>query len=335
MNRAPHLFVGILSFALMILGGTVGYMLIEHWPFMDSLYMTVITLGTVGYKEVKELSPAGRIFTIILILLGVGFVFYLAGSVIQFMMEGRIRAILGRRKLEKKIQAQRGHYIVCGFGRVGTSICDVLGTSKHISIVVIERDPDRIAKLESRNLLHVPGEATDEENLIKAGVKEAQGLVAVLKTDSDNVYVTLTARQLNPKLFIIARAGEMKSENKLRAAGANKVVSPYQMGGQRIAQMIARPTVTDFLDLTFMDGTRDIYMEEILVNPSSKLVDVALQDSGIRQQFDLIIVAIRKAEGGMLFNPSSQARLHGGDTVVVIGEKHHLQGLQKVLNPDG
>jgi voltage-gated potassium channel len=316
-----------------LLGGTTGYMLIEHWPFMDAFYMTVITLSTVGYSEVQEVSSAGRIFTVILIIVGVGFVFYVAGSVIQFMMEGRIRAILGRRKLEKTIQAQKGHYIICGYGRVGTSVCDVLAASKRIGSIVIERDPERIAKLEDRGLLYVPGEATDEEKLIMAGVKEARGLVAALKTDSDNVYVTLTARQLNPDLLIIARAGEIKSEKKLRAAGANKVVSPYQMGGHRIAEMIARPTVTDFLDLTFMDRTRDIRMEELLVHPSSDLVDIALQDSGIRQQFDLIIVAVGKPEGDMLFNPSSQTRLQGGDTVVVIGEKENLQRLGKALNP--
>jgi len=154
-----------------------------------------------------------------------------------------------------------------------------------------------------------------------------------LKTDSDNVYVTLTTRQLNPDIFIIARAGERKSENTLLAAGANKVVSPYSMGAQRIAQMILRPTVTDFLELTLMDESRDIQMEEMPVHPSSKLVDLALQDSGIRQDFNLIIVAIRRPGGDMLFNPSSQTRLQGGDTVVAIGEKQNLERIEKVFNP--
>lgn len=274
--------IGILLLVLMLLGGTFGYMLIEGWPLIDSLYMTVITLATVGYGEIHEVSTPGRIFTMVLIFLGVGFVFYFAGSMIQFMMEGRIREIMGRRKLGKDIRAQKDHYIVCGYGRVGRSICDELVTSKHIGIIVIERDPARIAKLEDRKILHVPGEATDEENLIKAGVERARGLVAVLKTDSDNVYVILAARQLNPDLFIIARAGERKSEKTLMAGGADKVVSPYVMGGHRIAQMIARPTVTDFLELTLMDKSRDIHMEEMPVHTSSKLINVALQDSQIR-----------------------------------------------------
>jgi voltage-gated potassium channel len=268
----------------------------------------------------------------VLIMVGVGFVFYLAGSIIQFMVEGRIRDILGRRKLEKELRKLRDHYIVCGYGRVGSSICDLLA-SKPLGFVVIERDPERTDRLSDRNLLYVAGDATDEENLIKAGVEKARGLLAVLKTDSDNVYVTLTARQLNPELFIIARGGEEKSENKLRAAGANRVVSPYLMGAHRIAQTILRPTVTDFLELTLMEKSRDIQMEEVPVHPASKLIDVALQDSGIRKDFDLIIVAVRKPEGEMLFNPSSQTRLQGGDMVVAIGEKHNLERLEKILNP--
>jgi voltage-gated potassium channel len=319
---------------LILLVGTVGYALIEEWPFLDALYMTVITLSTVGFAEVRTLSAAGRIFTMGLIILGVSFVFYVLGEVIRFMMEGDIRRILGRQKLAKEMRAQKDHYIICGYGRVGTSICDALAT-KPQGIVIMERDPERIAKLEERRLLYVGGEATEEENLIKAGVRSARGLVAALKTDSDNVYVTLTARQLNPELFIIARAGERKSEGKLLAAGANKVVSPYSMGAHRIAQIILRPTVTDFLELALVAEDRNIDMEEILVHPSSSLIDVALQDSGIRKDFDLIIVAVKKPGGEMLFNPSSQTRLEGGDTVVAIGEKKNLEGIAKILNPVG
>jgi len=332
LSRIPHLLIGIFLSVLLLLAGTVGYIFIEDWPFIDALYMTVITLATVGFNEVQELSPVGRIFTMTLIIVGVGFVFYLAGSIIQFMVEGRVREILGRRKLEKQLRKQKDHYIICGYGRVGGSICDLLA-SKPLGVVVIERNPERIARLSDRNLLYVAGDATDEENLIKAGVEKARGLLAVLKTDSENVYVTLTARQLNPELFIIARGGEEKSENKLLAAGANRVVSPYLMGAHRIAQTILRPTVTDFLELTLMEKSRDIQMEEVPVHPSSRLIDVALQDSGIRQDLDLIIVAVRKPEGEMLFNPSSQTKLQGGDMVVAIGEKQNLERFEKILNP--
>jgi voltage-gated potassium channel len=310
-------------------------MFFEGWSFIDALYMTIITLSTVGYGEVRQVSPTGRIFTMILIFLGVSFVFYLMGSIIQFMMEGSIRQILGRRKLERGIRKQKDHYIVCGYGRVGSSICEALGSSKGLGLVVMDRDPDRISRLEKGGLHYIEGEATDEDNLIRAGVEKARGLVAVLKTDSDNVYVTLTARHLNPKLFIVARSGERKSEKKLLSAGADKVVSPYYMGGQRIAQMIARPAVTDFLELATMGESRDFKMEEMSVHRSSKWIDMALQNTGIRKDLNLIIVAVRKPGGEMLFNPSSQAKLQGGDTIVAIGEKQNLEGLEKILNPKG
>jgi voltage-gated potassium channel len=332
LSRTPHLVIGIFLAVLILAAGTAGYIFIEGWPFIDALYMTVITLATVGFKEVHQLSPAGRVFTIVLIITGVGFFFYVAGSIIQFMIEGRIRDILGRRKLEKELRKQKDHYIVCGYGRVGSSICDLLA-SRPLGIVVIERDPERIDRLSDRNLLYVAGEATDEENLIKAGVEKARGLLAVLKTDTDNVYVTLTARQLNPELSIIARGGEEKSENKLLAAGANRVVSPYLMGAHRIAQTILRPTVTDFLELTLMGKSLDIQMEEIPVQSSSKLIDVALQDSRIRKDLDLIIMAVKKPGGQMLFNPSSQTKLQAGDMVVTIGERQNLERLEKILNP--
>jgi len=332
LNRTSCILFGFLLFITALLGGTAGYMLIEKWSFMDALYMTVITLATVGYGEVRRLSPSGRIFTMLLILTGVGFVFYVASSTIRFVVEGRVREILGRRKLEKEIQAQKNHYIICGYGRVGSNICDILA-SRSMKTVVIERAPERISKLNERNLLYIAGEATDEENLLNAGVERARGLVAVLKTDTDNVYVTLSARQLNPELFIIARAGEKKSENKLLAAGADKVISPYRIGAQRIAQTIIRPTVTDFLELAVMDKSRNIQMEELPVHSSSGLVGVALQDSGIRKDYDLIIVAIRRAGGEMLFNPSARTKLQAGDTVIAIGEKQNLEGIEKVLNP--
>jgi voltage-gated potassium channel len=318
----------------MVIVGTAGYMVIEGWSFVDALYMTAITLSTVGYGEVHEISTSGRIFSIIFIFAAVSFTFYVVGTIIQFMMEGRIREILGRRKLEKGIQNLKGHYIICGYGRVGSSICEELLASRRSGVIVVDRDPDAVTALEEQGIYHIVGEATDEENLIKAGVERARGLVAALKTDSDNVYVSLTARELNPEILIIARAGEKKSEKKLLAAGATKVVSPYRMGGHRIAQMIVRPTVTDFLELTMMDEGRKIQMEEMPVQASSNLRGVALQDSGIRRDLNLIIVAVRNRKGDMLFNPSSETRLEGGDTVVAIGEKENLSKLEKLLNPE-
>lgn len=333
MNRNIRVIIGILLLIAMVVLGTAGYMTIEGWSFLDALYMTAITLSTVGYGEVHDISPSGRVFSVIFIFAAVSFTFYLAGSIIQFMMEGRIREILGRRKLEKGIQNLKGHYVICGYGRVGSSICEELSASGRTGVIVVDRDPDAVSALEEGGIYHIAGEATDEENLIKAGVERAAGLVAALKTDSDNVYVSLTARELNPDILIIARAGEKKSEKKLLSAGATKVVSPYRMGGHRIAQMIVRPTVTDFLELTMMDEGRKIQMEEMPVKGSSRLIGVALQDSGIRKDLNLIIVAVRNPSGEMLYNPSSETKLAGGDTVVVIGEKENLTKLEKILNP--
>jgi len=333
LSRNIRVLIGVLLLFGMVVVGTAGYMVIEGWSFVDALYMTAITLSTVGYGEVHEISAAGRLFSIVFIFAAVTFTFYLAGSIVQFMMEGRIREILGRRKLEKGIQNQKDHFIICGYGRVGSSICDELAGSKQTGIIVIDRDPDAVTLLEEKGIYHIFGEATDEENLVKARVERARGLVAALKTDSDNVYVSLTARELNPDILIIARAGEKKSEGKLLAAGATKVVSPYRMGGHRIAQMIVRPTVTDFLELTMMDEGRNIQMEEMPVQTSAPLIGVALQDSGIRRDLNLIIVAVRKPDGEMLFNPSSETTLAGGDTVVAIGEKENLKKLERMLNP--
>ncbi|MBW1895661.1 MAG: potassium channel protein [Deltaproteobacteria bacterium] len=313
--------------------GTVGYMLIEGWSVIDALYMTVITLSTVGFKEVGPVSPEGQIFTMALILLGVSFVFYVLGSVVQFMVEGRIREIMGRHKLEKKIRELKGHYIICGYGRVGTSIVKDL-ESKQLKLVLIERNPTRVDKLNEGNILHIAGDATDEENLIKAGIERARGLVTALKTDSDNVFVTLSARQLNPDLFILARAAQESSESKMLAAGASQVVCPHRMGAHRMAQTILRPTVTDFLELTTSDATRDIQMEEMPVYRTSKLINVPLQDSGIRKEFDLIVVAVKKPSGDILFNPSAQTRLETEDTVIAIGKLKQLEQLRRLLNPE-
>jgi len=319
--------------ALVFAAGTAGYMLIEGWNFLDAAYMTVTTLATVGYGEVHPVSHAGRIFTIGLIIVGVGFFLYVAGAVVQFMMEGRIRTILGRRRLDKKIDALKNHYIVCGYGRIGKVLCKRLQT-RPIDLVVIDSNPDLAIDLTDDGLFFVAGDATDETVLTKAGIQRAKGLVAVLGKDADNVFLVLTARQLNPEIFIMARASYSQSKSKLKAAGADKVESPYEMGAANMAQRILRPTVTNFLDLAFTYKNKDIQMEEIPISPSSRLANVALQDSGIRQQFNLIIIAIKKSDGRMLFNPSFEAVLQGGDTVIAVGEENNLQKLQKILSSD-
>jgi len=256
---------------------------------------------------------------------------YIAGAVVQFMVEGQIRNILGRRNLDKKIDRMNNHYIVCGYGRIGKILCKMLAR-KPVDLVVIEKNLELAPVMDSDKMVYVSGDAGDETTLLKAGIKRAKGLIAVLATDTDNVFLVLTARQLNPDIYIMARASQDGAKSKLLAAGANRVESPYDMGAASMAQRIIRPTVTNFLDLAFAHKRKDIQMEEIPVNPSSNLVNVMLKDSGIRQRFNLIIVAIKKQDDSMLFNPSFEAVIDAGDTVIAVGQEENLQKLEKILN---
>jgi voltage-gated potassium channel len=334
MNKNRHLIVSIiLSLAILIIG-TAGYMIIEDWRFLDALYMTVITISTVGYREINQIGDVGRVFTILLVAIGVGFTLYVAAAVVQFMVEGRMRIILGRRRLDQKINRLKNHYIVCGYGRIGRVICRNL-RRKPLDVVAIDKNPDLFPLMDEDEILYVAGDAADEASLIKAGINRAKGLVAALATDTDNVFLVLTARQLAPELTIIARASNEAVKSKLQAAGADSVESPYEMGAVSMAHHIIRPTVTNFLDLAFAHRRTDIQMEEIPVSESSKLVNVQLKDSGIRQNFNLIIIAIKKPDGNMLFNPSFEAAIMPDDTVIAVGELENLQKLEKILNPLG
>ncbi len=332
MKSIRHLKFCVLLLILVILFGVSGYMSIEHWDFLDALYMAVTTLTTVGYGEVHELSNPGRIFTIFFIIIGVVYFLYIAGAVVQFMVEGQIRTILGRRSLDKKIDRLKNHYIVCGYGRIGKILCAML-KKKAVDLVVIEKDKDLIPVMVENKIFYIWGDAGDETNLIKAGIRHAKGLIAVLATDTDNVFLVLTARQLNPDIYIMANASHNESKPKLIAAGANRVELPYDMGAVSMAQRIIRPTVTNFLNLAFAQKRKDIQMEEIPVSPSSELINVMLKDSGIRQRFNLIIIAIKKSDDSMLFNPSFEAVIESGDTVIAVGEEENLEKLEKILNP--
>jgi voltage-gated potassium channel len=327
-----HLILSLSILILITVAGTIGYMTIEGWQFVDALYMTVITISTVGFKEVNQVGAAGRIFTIFLVFTGVGFTLYVAAAVVQFMVEGRIRIILGRRRLDKKIDRLKNHYIICGYGRIGRVLCRHLKRA-DIDIAVIEKDPEQITVMDEDGILYIAGEATDENILLKAGIKRAQGLVAALATDTDNVFLVLTARQLAPEIFIMARSSEETAKIKLRAAGANSVESPYEMGAVSMAHRIIRPTVTSFLDLAFAHKRRDIQMEEIPVSSASELVNIQLKDTGIRQKYNLIIIAIKKSDGSMQFNPSFETVIAPHDTVIAVGEADNLQKLGWVLNP--
>ena len=233
--------------------------------------------------------------------------------------------------MTRQIDRLKNHYIVCGYGRIGKVLCRNL-KSKPVDLVVIERNEELIPAMDADDIIYLSEDASEETTLVKAGIKRAKGVIAALATDIDNVYLILTARQLNPDLFIVARAGKQGSRSKLIAAGADKVESPYEIGAAAMAQRILRPTVTNFLDLAFSYQNSDIQMEEIPVGPTSSLANIMLKDTGIRQDFNLIIIAIKKADDSMQFNPSFETMIRPGDTVIAVGEENNLKKLEAKLN---
>ena len=332
MDRTPHLVIVVVLTVFLVGLGTTGYMVIEDWDVLDSLYMTVITLSTIGYGEVNPVSQTGRIFTLVLIVMGVGFFLYVIGNVVQFLVEGRIRLILGRHKLDKQIGQLNSHYIVCGYGRMGRAFCRYL-IQKGLKFVVLEKNENRIPVMNTDHVLYIAGEATIEENLQKAGIKKASNLIATLGTDADNVLLVLLAKGMNPGLYVVARASQNASKKPLDTAGADVVVSPFDIGARRMAHAILRPNVIRFLEFAFADEDTDIHIEEITVAESSKLVGVPLMESGIRQDYNLMILSIIKADGEMVFNPSADTRIKSEQKVIVVGAIDDLGRLEKALNP--
>jgi len=316
---------------MLVTGGTAGYMSIEKWRFLDALYMTVITLGTVGFKEVHDLSDGGKIFTMCLILVGVSVLGYIVGSLAQIMFEGQFQRIMGRKKVEKQINALKEHYIICGFGRIGSLICKEF-KANELPFVIVEKSVDAIEKLDEEGYLHMRGDATLDETLLKAGIKRAKGLISVVTSDTENVYITLTARGLNPDLYILARSGEEGSDIKLKRAGANKVVSPYIIGGSRMAQSILRPNVVDFIEIATGSEHMDLQMEEITIPQHSAFAGETLVSSGFRKEIGVIIVGIKKSHGKMIFNPHSQAKIEGDDTLIVLGEPQSIAKLEDLVD---
>ena len=315
------LFMGLLAF------GTSGFMIITRSSFFDALYMTVITISTVGFSEVMKLGLSGRIFTIILILVGVGFVLYLFSRITEAIIEGGLTATLGRLKMKKKVARLSDHYIVCGYGRIGRVICKILKENRK-PFVIIEKDPEIVQELIDLDYLALEGEASDDEVLQAAGIERARGLVAVVSNDADTVYIILTARGMRPDLFIIARSsGAEGVEKKLLRAGANRVFSPYEIGAGRMAQEVVRPTVVDFVDLAIQGGELGLRLEELLVSQDAQCVGKPLIDSGIRSIHNLIVVAIKPLSGKMIFNPTPSVVINAGDILVVLGNVEDIESL--------
>ncbi len=311
--------------------GVVGYIVIEKWSVLESVYMTAISLTTVGFKEVRPLSDSGRIFTIILITLGVSLFFYAAGTLAEAIVEGHIRGLIGRRRMEKKISKLNNHYIVCGYGRLGKVICQELNVRKY-QVVVIDNKESAIKAAAQSGLYYLRGDATLDEVLTKAGIKRAKGLITVLGTDAANVYITISARSLNPSLIIVARAEDENAERKMFMVGATKVISPYKIGATRMALAVLKPTLTEFLDLASHSVGFDLDIEQIEIMPGSDLAGKALKEVSLREKTGVTVIAIKKKGGRLTLQLSPDEPLEPGDVIIALGTK---SGVQKVFEMAG
>ncbi|MGD9176194.1 MAG: potassium channel protein [Desulfobacterales bacterium] len=318
------MLIGILSF------GTCSYYLVEHMPLFEAFYMTIITITTVGFAEVIPLSQSGRVITVIIIILGITAGTYTISVLVRAIVEGELVQIFGRIKLQKQVSGLKNHFIICGFGRIGRIICDELAAD-NVNFVVIEQDPQVIEQIEARKFLYLDMDATTEEALIQAGIMNAKGIVTAVNSDANNVFITMTAKSLRADVFVLARASEEQNEAKLFRAGATRVVSPYLIGGRRIAQMLKKPTVVDFIDCAMMGSHLDLMMEEAAIGDKSSLIGKNLIDSNLRRDYGVIIVAIKKLSGDMVFNPMPSEALEAGDVIVVIGKKEDLKRMNTVM----
>jgi voltage-gated potassium channel len=331
MRLHKKLFYSLTAVIGINIAGTVGYCLLENWSWFDGLYMTVITLATIGYGETHPLTPAGRAFTIVLIIVGVLLFGFLISNLTHTLVETEIAAALGRRKLFKDISQLRTHFIICGAGRVGMRIVDEL-LKKGVDFVVIERDHNVAERLLSRGILVLIGDATDELVLEGAQVRNARALITAASSDAENVYIVLTARGLNTNLYIVARANDSAAERQLIRAGADKVVSPVLIGSHRMAQAALSPAVADFLESATMTESLDLNFEQIRIGEGSILDQIKLKDSGIRSEHSAMIVAILPINGPMIFNPDGEHTLHAGDLLIAIGTRSGLNKLANIAN---
>jgi voltage-gated potassium channel len=321
------LIISLILFIVVLLSGTAGYYFIEGWEVFDSLYMTVITLSTVGFHEIEPLSKTGKAFTIGLIFFSLGVVAFAVNYGLKAIFEGEIQDVFGRRKLKKTLDSLQNHYIVCGYGRMGKVICKEL-KHKGIQTVIVEKERQELDVDDDAIIIY--GDATRDDLLKSVGIEKAKGLISVLDSDAQNLYVVLSARGLNKNLFIVARANEEGADYKLTRAGADKVVSPYHIGGVRIAHTILKPTVVDFLELTAKAGNMEIQIEEVVVEEASSLAGKTIKEADIRAKNWVVIVALKKDNGKIVFNPRADALIEVGDKVAVIGEPEHFSQFEKM-----
>lgn len=321
----------ILTLFFLLLVGTGGYVLIEGWSVLDALYMTVITLATIGFGEVQPLSSAGRIFTMALIFLGIGSAGYSLTRLSEYLLAGNLIAQLRRRRTRMNLQKLQDHVIICGYGRVGQSSAFSLRESKR-PMVIIEPNTNRAEMARGDGFWAIEGDGTQDEVLRSAGIDRAWGLIVATGHDGDNLLMVLSARTLNSQLFIVARTTSPDNEPKMRRAGANRVVSPYRMGGRHMANLMVRPHITDFLDVVTLDGGVELWLEELTITPQSKLMGQTVISAQLRRQTGVNLVAMRRGKTGIIIVPDENTLLESHDELIVLGTRDQLAQLEKLTS---
>jgi voltage-gated potassium channel len=328
MNPMRRLLWSICALVLIIIIGVIGYEVIEGWTFFDALYMTVTTITTVGFMEIHPLSFAGRIFTIFLIIGGVGGALYILTTIMQYILEGQFGITMGRRRMKTKIAKLKRHFILCGYGRVGQEIAQAF-SEEGTPFVIIDKDEQRAAKAESDGFLCLHADATSDEVLQEAGIERARGLVSAVGDDTDSTYITLSARGLRPDLFIAARYTSSEAERKLHRAGADRVISPHAIGGRRMAMLALRPAVVDFIDTVTYRPGGELQLENVDVSDRSAIVGLTMEQT--RSRMGVTVLAIRKKSGKLLANPPAEETIEDGDRLIVIGTKQRLSALESIF----
>ena len=331
LSLSRRLIIVVSLFAGLIVIGTAGFMFIEGWPWIDALFMTVITLSTVGFGEVRPLSNSGEIFTIGLIVLGVGGAAYTFSTVADYIVAGELRGILRRQRMQKQIRQMSGHYIVCGLGRVGRRVAMDL-KDNGADVVVVDHDVEATVQLEELGIPFVPGDASDDGVLSLAGIERARGFCTCLPGDADNVFAVLTARTLNRDLVIIARGDQAGSERKLRVAGADHVISPHTIGGHRMASQLLHPSVVEFLEVVMRQGNLELWIEEVVIDHGSDLENQTMADARIRTRSGANVLAVRRSDGSIFTDPGGSFSLQYQDRLIALGTPGQLISLADLAN---
>ena len=317
----------VLMVTALVITGVVGYAYLERWPILDAFYMTVITLATVGFKEVHPMDRPGQLFTIFLITSGVGVFTYGAATFSRLLVEGEFKKVFEKRRLKKAMKRLKNHVIVCGFGRLGEKISYDL-EEKGVPFVVVENNPAQISRVQELGYPYVEADTSEETALQEAGIERARALIAVLGSDADNLFLTISARELNPNLHIVARVDDPTATKKLYKAGANKVISPYDTGARMLAHAALKPTVSELIELSTSKGPVTLVMEEVTIAKGSSLDGISIKDSGIREGTGATVVAVRKADSSQILRPEPETELAQGDLLVVLGSREDIEKLE-------